>query len=236
MGKRKKKRHPAEEEAQPVDPAAERQPAAETQPATEAQPEAEGLGEAAEAPGATGEAALVGEAPEEGGGDAVEIESAEEAVARLIGELDAERDRYLRLAAEFDNFRKRVVREKTEMWNRAQADVVSTLLEALDDLSRVAHLDPAQSSVGDVIAGVELVERKLMRELEKEGLQRTGVKGEQFDPNYQEAVATAPAPTEAEEGLIAAVLQVGYRLGNNLLRPARVQVYVEQQVSGESEA
>ncbi len=216
MGKRKKKRHPAEDEAQTVDPVA-------------GEPETAGV-EANEA----GDTALAEDALEDGIADTAGlIETADEAVARLTLELDSEKDRYLRLAAEFDNFRKRMVREKSEMWSRAQADVVSTLLEAFDDLSRVAGLDPAQSSVSDVVAGVELVERKLMRELEREGLQRTGIQGERFDPNYHEAVATAPAPTEDEEDHVAAVLQAGYRLGKNLLRPARVQVFVEQPNSGE---
>jgi len=216
MGKRKKRRHPAEDEAQTVDPVA-------------GEPETAGV-EANEA----GDTALAEDVLEDGiGNTAGLIETADEAVARLTLELDSEKDRYLRLAAEFDNFRKRMVREKSEMWSRAQADVVSTLLDAFDDLSRVAGLDPAQSSVSDVVAGVELVERKLMRELEREGLQRTGIQGERFDPNYHEAVATAPAPTEDEEDHVAAVLQAGYRLGKNLLRPARVQVFVEQPNSGE---
>ena len=211
MGKRKKRHKPVEEENQTVESAAQEPDAVEL------------------------EADVVGAEDQRKGGGAL-VETPEAAVVRLTEELDAHKDRYLRLAAEFDNFRKRVVRDRTEARARAQADVMAVLLESLDDLSRVAALDPAQSSVEDVVAGVGLVERKLLRELQNQGLQRIGTDGEQFDPNDHEAVATAPAPAEDKEDRVAAVLQVGYRLGNMLLRPARVQVFVAPPEGGESEA
>lgn len=211
MGKRKKRHKPVEEENQTVESAAQEPDAVEL------------------------EADVVGAEDQRKGGGAL-VETPEAAVVRLTEELDAHKDRYLRLAAEFDNFRKRVVRDRTEARARAQADVMAVLLESLDDLSRVAALDPAQSSVEDVVAGVGLVERKLLRELQNQGLQRIGTDGEQFDPNDHEAVATARAPAEDKEDHVAAVLQVGYRLGNMLLRPARVQVFVAPPEGGESEA
>lgn len=211
MGKRKKRHKPVEEENQTVESAAQEPDAVEL------------------------EADVVGAEDQSEGGGAL-VETPEAAVVRLTEELDAHKDRYLRLAAEFDNFRKRMVRDRTETRARAQADVMAVLLESLDDLSRVAALDPAQSSVEDVVAGVGLVERKLLRELQNQGLQRVGTDGERFDPNDHEAVATAPAPAEDKEDRVAAVLQVGYRLGNMLLRPARVQVFVAPPEGGESEA
>jgi len=212
MGKRKKRHKPVEEEAGTVEETAHEPETADLQV----------------------DALAEGEQGESGGGALVETPEA--AILRLTDELDSQKDRYLRLAAEFDNFRKRMVRERTEARARAQADVVAVLLESLDDLSRVAALDPAQSSVEDVVAGVGLVERKLLRELHNQGLQRVGTEGEQFDPNDHEAVATAPAPVEDKENHVAAVLQVGYRLGSMLLRPARVQVFVAPPTGGEPEA
>src|SRR5574341_2294634 len=73
------------------------------------------------------------------------VELPEAAVARLEEELGALRDRYLRLAAEYDNFRKRTVRERTELWAKAQIELVVRLIDALDDLARFAHVDPAQT-------------------------------------------------------------------------------------------
>lgn len=157
------------------------------------------------------------------------VERPEEAAKRLSEELEQLRDQHLRLAAEFDNFRKRTQRERTETWARAQAHVVSSILDALDDIARVAALDPSSSEAKDVLAGVQLVERKLVRELQSAGLERVGVPGERFDPNRHEAVTTAPAPSPEQDHGVASVLQPGYRFGGALLRPARVTVYTWQE-------
>ncbi len=152
------------------------------------------------------------------------VEPAAEAVRRLTEELEVAKDRHLRLAAEFDNFKKRAQRERTETWGRAQAELVVAILDALDDLGRVAHLSPDTTSVRDLLAGVELVERKLTRALGQGGLERVGVAGETFDPNIHEAVSTAAAPAAEQDHVIQSVLQPGYKFGGALLRPARVVV------------
>ncbi len=137
-------------------------------------------------------------------------------------------NRHLRMAAEYENFRKRTARERGELWSRAQADVVTNILDALDDLGRVLDVDPAQAKAGDVIKGVELVERKLVRELESAGLERVGEVGEPFDPNHHEAIGSLPAESEDQDHTVGAVLQWGYRFGGALIRPARVQVFMWQ--------
>jgi molecular chaperone GrpE len=154
------------------------------------------------------------------------IEPPDQAVRRLKDEVDTVKDRYLRLAAEFENFKKRMARERAETWARAQADVVSNILDALDDFTRVTQMDPSSAAVPDLLSGVQLVERKLLRELESAGLTRVGRVGESFDPNLHEAVGAVPANSPEDDGSVAAVLQVGYQFGNALLRPARVQVSV----------
>ena len=156
------------------------------------------------------------------------VERPEAAVDRLSAERDELSDRYLRVAAEFENFRKRTARERTQTQRLAKAEVVSGILDALDDLGRVAALDPDGSSAADVITGVELVERKLLHELEGAGLERVGKVGEPFDPGLHEAVAALPAERQEQDHQVAAVLQVGYRFGGALLRPARVQVHMWQ--------
>lgn len=147
---------------------------------------------------------------------------------QLESELAEWKDRHLRLAAEFENYRKRTAREKTETWSRAQADIVGSILDALDDFSRVLETDSGAASTEDVIKGVELVERKLMRELTSAGLEKVGIEGESFDPNLHEAIGSQPAETEAEDHTVGAVFQVGYRFGGSLLRPAKVQVRLWQ--------
>lgn len=162
--------------------------------------------------------------PPETGGSAL-VEPPAEAAHRLTAELEQLKDQHLRLAADFDNFKKRTQRERSETWARAQANVVSNILDVLDDLVRVAALEPAQVQPKDILEGVQLVERKLVRELQGAGLERLGASGERFDPNLHEAVATAPAPSPDQDHIVADVLQSGYRFGGALLRPARVTVY-----------
>lgn len=174
---------------------------------------------------ASAESTDAGHAEPEGDASAL-LEHPEDAGERLAEELEAQKDRYLRLAAEFDNFRKRMIRERDEARSRGQAAVVSSILDSLDDLERVASLDPDTANIRDVVSGVELVERKLLRELEGVGLTRIGAEGEIFDPNDHEAISTAPAPNGEKDNLVSEVFQVGYRFGGLLLRPARVQVFV----------
>jgi molecular chaperone GrpE len=140
-------------------------------------------------------------------------------------ELEALQDRFLRLQAEFDNFRKREARERSAAWARAKADLAQKLLGALDDLQRVAHLDAESTSTAAVINGVSLVERKIADTLRREGLSRIGEVGEPFDPHRHEAIFILPAPSPDQDGTVAAVAVPGYEFGNQLLRPAQVQVY-----------
>ena len=205
------------------------------EPMTESQAEPQQAPEAE--PGAGGPAAEAGslEAPDAAEAHVGLVELPEEAIKRLTSELEQLNDRHLRLAAEFDNYRKRVARDRAQMRAQAQADLVRDVLEALDDLNRVTSQDHGPANVEDVVAGVDLVERKLMGELERAGLERVGVEGVAFDPNDHEAVGMLPAPSAAEDGTVAAVLQPGYRFGSMLLRPARVQVYAALD-AGASEA
>lgn len=159
------------------------------------------------------------------GSTALPAEPAGEALLRLEREAAELKERLLRTAADFDNFRKRAAREKTETWGRAQGDVIQKVLDAIDDLGRVAHLDPSQTSAESLHEGVGLVERKLLKLLEGVGLERLDPSGQPFDPNAHEAVMTTPAPDADRDGCVATVFQAGYKLGGVLLRPARVAVF-----------
>src|SRR2546430_13331252 len=165
-----------------------------------------------------------GDAAEPTPGSGALIEPPEEAVARLEREVADLKDKYLRLAAEYDNFRKRAVKERTEAWEKAQGDLVLRLVDALDDLARFAHVDPAQTDAKTIHDGVDLVERKLWKELEAAGVTRVDQSGVPFDPNLHEAVTTQPADHRAKDHTVGAVLQPGYRMRGALIRPARVVV------------
>jgi molecular chaperone GrpE len=152
------------------------------------------------------------------------IEPSDEGVARLERELADMKDKYLRLAAEYDNFKRRSVKERTDLWQRAQADLVQRLVDALDDLARFAHVDPAQTDAKTIHDGVDMVERKMWKALEAAGVTRVDQVGVPFDPHVHEAVTTAPADDPAKDHTVGAVLQPGYRMGDALIRPARVVV------------
>jgi molecular chaperone GrpE len=154
------------------------------------------------------------------------VEPQGEALRRLEQEAADWKDRCLRTAADLENFKKRAVRERTETASRAQGEVVARVLDVVDDLARVAGLDPAQTSAVVLHEGMGLVEKKLLKVLEGVGVERVDPMGQPFDPNLHEAVMTMPAPTAEADHTVGTVLQPGYRLNGTLIRAARVAVYV----------
>jgi molecular chaperone GrpE len=139
-------------------------------------------------------------------------------------QLDEQRDKYLRLAAEYDNFRKRSTRERQEAHWRGQADMVKGMIDALDDLGRFAHVDPASVDAKTVVDGAAMVEKKLFKSLAGHGLEVINPAEAAFDPALHEAVSTVAATSEDEDHRVAQVYQVGYVFNGQLLRPARVVV------------
>jgi molecular chaperone GrpE len=139
-------------------------------------------------------------------------------------ELDDQRDKYLRLAAEYDNFRKRSMKERQEAHLRGQGDLVKQLIDGLDDLGRVAHVDPSTTDAQTVLDGVSMAEKKLLKALNGFGLEVLNPVGEPFDPGMHEAVMTEPAATKDEDHLVSRVFQPGHLFNGQLLRPARVVV------------
>ncbi len=151
-------------------------------------------------------------------------QDSDERISELQRDLTTERDKFLRLAAEFDNFRKRMVKERSEAEVRGQADLVRHLLDPLDDISRFADLDPAVTECATVVQGVDMVEKKLDKQLRAAGLEPLNPVEEKFDPALHEAVATEPAKSADLDGTVSQVYQVGYTFKGQLLRPARVVV------------
>jgi len=139
-------------------------------------------------------------------------------------QLEEQRDRYLRLAAEYDNFRKRTAKERVESGSRAQAEIVSRILESLDDLARFAHVDPAVTDAQTLHKGIEMVEQKMMKALGLAGLELINPLDQTFDPTLHEAVTTEAALSPEDDHTVARVFQPGYRFNGQLLRPARVVV------------
>jgi molecular chaperone GrpE len=137
------------------------------------------------------------------------------------------RGKALRLQAEMENFRKRQERRADEAIINERERLLSLFLPAVDNLTRaLAHQDEAhqQDGKGDesVRQGVELTRRELMRLLEAEGVTPLETVGQPFDPMWHEAVATIPA--DIEPGTVVEQVETGYKLGDKLLRPAKVVV------------
>ena len=145
----------------------------------------------------------------------------------LQGEMDRLQDQHLRLAADFENYRKRVNGELAGRWIRAQAELVSSLVEGLDDLQRVSQFTSEDATVDTLVEGVDLVERKLLKALTDAGLEVLEPLGEVFDPNTMEAMMRVPVEEDGEEGTVQQVLQKGYLFKDQLVRPARVSVYMD---------
>ena len=141
-----------------------------------------------------------------------------------IALLERERDEYLadvkRLAADFDNYRKRAAREQQSLVARAHERLVKDLLPVLDDLERALEA-AEQHEEAKLEDGVRLVHRELRGTLEKEGLVEIETDGE-FDPHVHEALLSQPS--DEDDGAIVQVIQKGYRLGDRVLRPARVVI------------
>lgn len=166
---------------------------------------------------------------------AAQGEAAPEAVAGPdIAAIEAEnadlRDRLLRAAAEMENTRKRAEREKQDAARYANAGFGRDMLEVSDNLRRALKTlkqderDAAGDSLKALIEGVEMTERLLTAALERNGIREiTPEPGERFDPNHHEAMFEVPG-TGQPAGTVVHVLEAGYRIGDRLLRAARVGV------------
>jgi len=141
-----------------------------------------------------------------------------------VDQVAKERDEYLdalqRLKAEFENYKKRVAREQGDFVVRAAERLMKQLLPVVDDLERALEA-AAQHEEAKLEEGVRLVHRALAELLTREGLVEVETGGT-FDPHTQEALLAQPS--DEAEGTVIQVLQKGYKLGDRVLRPARVVV------------
>jgi molecular chaperone GrpE len=160
-----------------------------------------------------------------GGGPEMEAELARlrEALEAKTQEADATRDRYLRTVAEFDNARKRAVREREELIRGANEGLIRELLPVLDNFERALQAARGDEGAAAVTAGVELIQRELLRVLEKFGVTAFSSMGAPFDPERHEAVARVPAAGHPEMTVVGETAR-GYLLNGRVLRPALVTV------------
>jgi molecular chaperone GrpE len=175
-----------------------------------------------QAAGAPAAEEAVREAPSEP--DNASAEAVDADLAALLADVQRERDEYLELAqrakADFENFRKRATQQATDAEQRGRSSLAKDLIPALDSLERALEAAPADDPLAD---GVRLVLSELTGALARAGVESFDPTGEKFDPLSSEALATQPG-NGAKPGTVLEVPARGYRLGEQLIRPARVVV------------
>lgn len=171
------------------------------------------------------------EADNEAKSDGIQIElSREELIEEVkeknekIEEMDAEIDdllsRLQRLQADFVNYRKRSKREKAEMTTRGKVKLCSSLLPVLDNFERALK---AEENESDFYKGVEMIYNQLLKSFSDEGIEEIIAEGEEFNPEYHEAIMRVESD-EFEEGIVTEVVQKGFILDDRVIRPAMVKV------------
>jgi molecular chaperone GrpE len=153
----------------------------------------------------------------------------EERIAALEAERDERLDDLKRVAADFENYRKRVARDQESLVARAHERLVKELLPVLDDLERALAAAEEHEEI-ELEEGVRLVHQELQAALKREGLAEIETNG-RFDPHVHEALLSQPS--EQEEGSVLEVIQKGYKLGDHVIRPARVVVAAPQETDGD---
>ena len=133
-------------------------------------------------------------------------------------------DRYLRQAAEFDNYRKRTMKEKAELIKSAAEKVLVAELPIVDDMDRALDNMEKGMDADACIEGFKLIAQKFKNTLAQQGLEKIDTDGQDFDTDYHEAIALIPAPTEELKGKILDCVQAGYKLGDKVIRHAKVAV------------
>ncbi len=145
-------------------------------------------------------------------------------LAEALRELEQYKDRWLRLVAEFDNYKKRRSREFDALVQSASENLIRELLPVLDSVARALdHRADGEEDSEGFKQGVTMIMEQFPKALQRRGLSEIEAVGQPFDPNFHEALMQMSSDEHAE-GLVMAVVERGYRLGDKVIRPARVVV------------
>ena len=139
-----------------------------------------------------------------------------------LADVEKEKKEYLFLMAEFDNYRKRVTREKADIIKNAAERVLLEILPIVDDFERA--LAATADSTESLREGMTLIYHKLIKYLERNGVKPMDTDGKPFDPDFHEAIAKIPAPSDELKGKVVDTTTKGYMLNDKVLRHAKVVV------------
>lgn len=154
-------------------------------------------------------------------------EKLEDEVNPLQEKYDTLNSQYIRLAADFDNYRKRQEQEKEALLKYGAENTLKKLIEVLDNFERGMKAIETVEDCEKVKECYNLAYKNFTEVLTKAGLEAIKAEGEEFDPNFHEAVMQTPSSDKPEHTIIAE-LQKGYKLGDKVLRPALVNVAVAE--------
>jgi molecular chaperone GrpE len=146
---------------------------------------------------------------------------------KLQEEYDKLNQQYIRLAADFDNFRKRQVQEREALIKYGTESALTNLLEVLDNFERGQKALENIDDVEKVKESFSLIHKQVYDTLAKMGLEEIKAVGEEFDPNFHNAVMRTPS-TEHPENTVIAELQKGYKVGDKVIRPTMVNVATQE--------
>lgn len=163
----------------------------------------------------------VEEATEEAGNEEEVVEVDE--VAELKAQLEEEQNKYVRMLADFDNYKRRQLKMQEEQKKYRAQSLISNVLPVLDNLSRALQVEVSSEDAVSLKEGVQMIERDLLTALEGEGLQVIEATGQPFDPNFHQAVMTAPEEG-VESNIVLEEFQKGYVLNDRVIRPSMVKV------------
>lgn len=178
----------------------------------------------------TAEAQETSEAEESAAETAEQEQTPEQQIEALQKENAELKDQYLRKVADFDNYRKRMLREKQEAFDYANTNLLTDLIAVLDDFDRALAAgqvakDGKEADLKPVVDGIKMINKQLRGLLEaKYNLSAYGEKGDAFDHDLHEAIASNPAPVA--EPVCAEVYLKGYKLKERVIRPAKVMVHM----------
>ena len=155
------------------------------------------------------------------------IPEAEEILGKLQKENEELKDKYLRASAELDNFRKRTIKEKAELIKTAAEKTLLSILPVVDDLERAdeeLEKDMTEDQWFACLEGYKVISNKFMGILKGLGLEKIDPNGEMFDPEIHEAISMRPVESPSNKGRIMDCIQPGYKLGDKIIRFAKVVV------------
>lgn len=148
----------------------------------------------------------------------------ESAMEKLQEELEQAKDKYIRQVAEFDNFRRRTAKERLEIIQTAGREVITSLLDVLDDCDRAQKQLETEENPGPSKEGVLLVFNKLRNTLQSRGVKAMETLHQEFNADLHEAITEIPAPSEELKGKILDEVMKGYYLNDKIIRHAKVIV------------